>query len=139
MCKNSRRICRGFSGIFPLLLSSDKRFGSIFLVHICFDCGYFIEHSHPKSSVSFVNLPSIIVSLAAVKDPQDATEREPSFAGIPVYVRFFSVIKGILHGQYYLSNGGVSKIIEYLGARFKLGWFNHNQIRGILQGFQKYN
>ena len=60
-------------------------------------------------------------------------ERTPSFTGIPSHERILSGIEGMWRGKYALKDDMVSKRIEEFNRRQRLGGFNQNIVRDILQ------
>ena len=73
--------------------------------------------------------------LSAVRHPWDVTERTTLFTGIPPHISILSGIEGIRSGKEDLRDDVVSKMIELLNVRKRLGGFNQSQIREIFQGF----
>ena len=70
-----------------------------------------------------------------MRHPWYATERVPSFTGIPLHVIILSITEGIWFGQEYLIDDVVSKIIEKFNGKQIPGRFDNNQIRGICRVF----
>ena len=82
-----------------------------------------------------MNIPRIIILLAKVRHPCDATERMHFLTRVPPSVVILSIIEGIQRGKDYLRGGVVFKAIEDFNLRHILDEFNHNQTREFLQGF----
>ena len=70
-----------------------------------------------------------------MRHPWDVTERTNLFTGIPPHIISLAGIEGSRSGKEDLRDEVVSKMIELLNVRKRLGGFNQSQIREIFQGF----
>ena len=87
------------------------------------------------SSVCFVNIPKVIISLAEVRHPWDYTDRMTYFTGTPPHVRILSETGYIRSMKEALRYDVVSKMIYDLSGRHLLARFNQNKKRDMSRGF----